>query len=74
MTLKKIKVGFWYKTKVGVGKVEHVGGCFPISCRIDIIAPICRGTCNVVPRDFIREVPAPDEDEFDTWLASCLTS
>lgn len=63
MQLKKIKVDHWYETKAGIGKVERVGGCFPVACRIVIVAPFPRGVCNVVPRDFIREVPAPEESD-----------
>lgn len=60
MTLKKIKVDHWYETKAGIGKVTKVGGCFPVSCRINIVGPYPRGICNVVPRDFIREIDAPE--------------
>lgn len=63
MNLKQIKIDCWYETKVGIGKVERVGGCFPVACRINIVAPFPRGVCNVVPRDFIREVDAPESDE-----------
>lgn len=69
MQLKKIKVNHWYETKVGVGKVERVGGCFPVACRIVITYPIPRGVCNVVPRDFIREVPEFDDAETEPQRA-----
>jgi len=56
MTLKKIKQNRWYETTVGVGKTLRVGGTHPPTVRMNIVAPLPRGTCNVIPRDVIREL------------------
>jgi hypothetical protein len=65
MQLKRIQVGKWYETKAGVGVVEQVGGTFPPSVRIRIVAPFPRGLANVSPRDVLKEVdpPAPATTE-----------
>lgn len=57
--LKKIKVGHWYETRLGVGRCERAGGTFPVSCQINITTPFPRGLCNMPPRDVLAEVPAP---------------
>lgn len=60
MQIKKIKVGNWYETKVGVGKCTASGGTFPPSVMIDITHPFPRGRVNVTPKDVLREVPSPE--------------
>jgi hypothetical protein len=59
MQLKRIQVGKWYATRAGVGVVEQVGGTFPPSVRLRIVAPFPRGVVNVVPRDVLKEVDPP---------------
>lgn len=54
MTIKKLKVGMWVRTRLGDGEVKRVGGTHPPSLRVHIVAPIPRGIVNVVPRDVER--------------------
>lgn len=59
MQLKKIIVGRWYKTKMGLGQCVRAGGTFPVSVQMKIVAPLPRGVVSVVPRDVEEEVEAP---------------
>jgi hypothetical protein len=54
MKLKQIKVGQWYETRVGIGECKRVGGTFPPSLQVRIVAPLPRGVVNVIPRDVVR--------------------
>ena len=63
MTIKSIKVGSWYRTKAGIGKVLDTKGYFPPAVRMNIVFPFPRGVCMVPPRDVQEETVAPTEGE-----------
>ena len=56
MTIKKIKVGVWYETKLGVGKCLRVGGTHPPSTKFHIVAPFPRGVLMISPKDVVGEM------------------
>jgi len=51
--LTEIKVGHWYETKVGTGKVLSTEKRFPVVVKLVIER---RGVVFVAPRDILREV------------------
>lgn len=69
MQIKKIKAGMWVSTTMGYGKVISVGGTFPPSVKVDILAPLPRGSCNLVPRDVQRELDQAEIVAFERLLA-----
>lgn len=59
MQLRQIKQGRWYETKLGMGIAERVGGTFPPSVQVRIVAPFPRGVVTLNPRDVLKEVDPP---------------
>lgn len=59
MQLKQIKQGRWYETKLGTGIALKVGGTFPPSVQVRIVAPFPRGIVTMAPRDVLQEVDPP---------------
>jgi hypothetical protein len=66
MTIKKIKVGHWYKTTLGFGECKRVGGTFPPTVQIEIVRPFPRGVLNLRPRDVEEEVN-PNDAPWLSW-------
>ena len=60
MNMKQIKLDKWYRTSMGVGQVERVGGTYPPSVMVRIVAPLPRGLVNLRARDVLEEVPPPE--------------
>jgi len=60
MLLKKIKVGSWYKTRVGVGKVIDTTN-FRGFVRLQIVYPFPRGIAMLRPGEVQEETVAPVE-------------
>ena len=60
MTIKSIKVGSWYRTKVGIGKALDTTN-FRGYVRMQIVFPFPRGLAMMPPRDVQEEVEAPVE-------------
>ena len=63
MTLKKIKKDHWYETTHGIGQAEQVGGTFPPSVMVRIVAPFPVGLRNLTPREVLREVDPPEVEK-----------
>lgn len=63
MKITQIKVGKWYETKQGTGVVLAVGGTYPPSVQFSIVRPFPRGKVFLSPRDVIRELDPPAEQE-----------
>jgi hypothetical protein len=60
MTIKSIKVGNWYRTKVGIGQALDTTN-FRGHVRMKIVFPFPRGLAMVAARDVNEEVEAPVE-------------
>jgi hypothetical protein len=70
MQLSFIKVGHWYKTKIGVGKVEAIGDRRRKRARINIVAPIPHGSVLVAARDVLAETEPPKSGDDYERVAS----
>ena len=62
MTIKKIKKDHWYETTHGIGQAVRVGGTFPPSVEVKIVAPFPVGLRVMTPREVLREVPDPTKE------------
>jgi hypothetical protein len=60
--LRKIKRGSWYDTTHGCGQCVSVGGTFPPSVQIEIVAPLPLGRRTMRPRDVLRLTDPPEID------------
>jgi hypothetical protein len=61
MQLRQIQKGKWYETKLGSGISVSVGGKFPPSVQVRIVAPSPRGVVTMTPRDVPKEVDPPSQ-------------
>ena len=66
MKIKDIKIGQTVSTKDGDGVITRVGGTFPPSVQVNIVAPFPRGIINVDPRNvlaILREADGSSSSE-----------
>jgi hypothetical protein len=59
MNAKQIKVGHWYETNSGYGKVTMARATKPPTFFVNIVGPIPRGKCCIAARAFINETTDP---------------
>lgn len=68
MTMRQIRAGRWYETRLGYGEALEVGGRHPPAVKLNIVSPYPRGTQYVAPKDVLREAT---EMEAKALLIGC---